>query len=244
MPVYTNPIIDQDVSPKQLFYVDDKCAIFTCNGSPEGIIQANTGSIAISDNGSVYKKSTDFTNTGWLELIGVNTFGNILNVPRNIQSRNDVVGNVGVGLDSLHSHSLVAASLANDNDFVYCHYSGRLANNANTKRLVLSIDGQISFDSGARQFNIGALSWDAKIEYTRLSATTVSATGFVQMGTLLSTAGVLDAGNSRFYVQAINPAIITVANLLNNAVTLLVQGEATADNDITQNRSRIDLIQK
>lgn len=70
MPVYTNPTIDQEVSPKQLFYVDNKCAIFTCNGSPEGVILANTGSIALSDNGSVFKKTTDDVNTGWVELTG------------------------------------------------------------------------------------------------------------------------------------------------------------------------------
>lgn len=292
MPVYTNPIVDQEPSPKVVYYVDNKCALFTCNGSPEGVILANTGSIALSDNGSVFKKTTDDLTTGWIELTGgtvsspfvisgtnptlsfvdtdigdddasisvqsdlmtigivggtpivLNAFGNILNIPRNIQSRNDVVGNVGAGLDSLHSHSLIAASLASDNDFVACHYSGRIVNNANTKRLVFSIDGQISFDSGARQFNINNLFWDAHIEYTRLSATTVSATGFVQMGVLLSSAGVLDTGNSRFYTQAINPATITVANLNTNAVTILVQGEATANDDITQNRSRIDLIQK
>jgi hypothetical protein len=70
MPVYTNPSIDQEVSPKFIYYVDNKCAIFTCNGLPEGIILANTGSIAISDNGSIYKKTTDDLTTGWVELTG------------------------------------------------------------------------------------------------------------------------------------------------------------------------------
>lgn len=70
MAVYTNPIIDQELSSKAIFYLDNKCAIFTCNGSPEGVILASTGSIAISDNGSVYKKTTDDINTGWVELTG------------------------------------------------------------------------------------------------------------------------------------------------------------------------------
>lgn len=70
MPVYTNPSIDQEVSPKFIYYVDNKCAIFTCNGLPEGVILANTGSIAISDNGSIYKKTTDDLTTGWVELTG------------------------------------------------------------------------------------------------------------------------------------------------------------------------------
>lgn len=70
MPVYTNPLIDQEPSPKVIYYVDNKCAIFTCNASPEGVILANTGSIALSDNGSVFKKTTDDVNTGWVELTG------------------------------------------------------------------------------------------------------------------------------------------------------------------------------
>lgn len=68
MPVYTNPLIDQEPNSKIVFYLDNKCAIFTCNASPEGVILANTGSIALSDNGSVYKKTTDDVNTGWVEL--------------------------------------------------------------------------------------------------------------------------------------------------------------------------------
>jgi hypothetical protein len=68
MATFTNPIIDQEFSPKVVFYPDNKCAIFTCNGSPEGIITANIGSLALSDNGSVYKKTTDDVATGWIEL--------------------------------------------------------------------------------------------------------------------------------------------------------------------------------
>jgi hypothetical protein len=58
-------------------YVDDLVAIFTCNGSPEGVIFANTGSIALSDNTGVYKKTTDLSNTGWVELTGGNITGNL-----------------------------------------------------------------------------------------------------------------------------------------------------------------------
>lgn len=70
MSVYTNPVIDQEPSPKVVYYIDNKCALFTCNGSPEGVILANTGSIALSDNGSVFKKTTDDLTTGWVELTG------------------------------------------------------------------------------------------------------------------------------------------------------------------------------
>jgi hypothetical protein len=67
---YTNPTIDQKNAAKYVFYVDTRCAIFTCHGSPEGVIQADTGSLALSDDGNIYKKTTDNITTGWINLSG------------------------------------------------------------------------------------------------------------------------------------------------------------------------------
>ncbi len=68
MATYTNPEITEIPTWKEVVYLDNRCAIFTCNGSPEGIITANTGSLALSDNGNIYKKTTDNVNTGWINL--------------------------------------------------------------------------------------------------------------------------------------------------------------------------------
>jgi hypothetical protein len=284
MAVYTNPTIDQEVSPKFIYYVDNKCAIFTCNGSPEGIILANTGSIAISDNGSIYKKTTDDINTGWIELqsgtitspavisgtnptlsfvdtdvgdddaaislqtdlltigitggtpIVINALGQILGIERNINIDISVVGNVVAGLDSLHTFTLLANRLANNNDYVKCKYSGIFATNDNDKRIRISIDGQTVFDSGLKDIDFGQ--WWAEITYVRLSATTVRASGFVAMGQIIVLAnGNIDTGNSSYDYRAVNVLSITVANLNTNPVVLLVQAEGTASNDITQNVS-------
>ena len=64
------------------------------------------------------------------------------------------------------------------------------------------------------------------------------------MGLVLSGIdGALDTGNSRYYFASFN-ALLTVSDLASNAMTLLVQGEATADNDVVQNSSRIQLTQR
>jgi hypothetical protein len=285
MPVYTNPDIDQEVSPKFIYYVDNKCAIFTCNGSPEGVILANTGSIAISDNGSIYKKTTDGLTTGWIELasgtvssplsisgtnptlnfidtdvgdddgvisvqsdlmtigivggtpININALGQILGIERNINIDVSTVGNVLGGLDTLHNFSLLANRLANNNDYIKCKYGGTFAINDNDKRIRLSIDAQTSFDSGLKDIDFSQ--WWAEVIYTRLSATTVRANGYIAMGQIIVLSnGAIDVANSTYDYRAINVPSITVANLNSNAVNLTVQAEGTASNDIVQNDSK------
>lgn len=67
---YTNPDITELPTWKEVIYLDTRCAIFTCNGNPENVIIANTGSLALSDDGNVYKKTTDNVATGWINLSG------------------------------------------------------------------------------------------------------------------------------------------------------------------------------
>lgn len=165
--------------------------------------------------------------------------------PRCIHVNTTSTGNVGGGTDSLHSFSLPAGSLATDNDFVDIQYGGTFPNvNNNTKQIIVSIDSQVVFNmAGAGRDIDGAFSWKIILQYIRVSATTVRATGAALLGRVFGgTDGALDAGNSRWYYEAIN-ATPTVANLTNNAVTLLVQAVGTANGDITQNASTIHLTQ-
>lgn len=275
MATYTNPTIDQEISPKQVFYPDNKVGIFTCNGSPEGIILASTGSIALSDNGSVYKKTTDNVNTGWVELqsgasaspftivnggnnaalavsasgltitvdggtsLTLRSNGQILGVKRRINLDVSIIGNVGAGLDNLHSFSLPANSLAAANDTVEFEGGGSLANTANTKRIVFSFDGQVTLDTGLRTLtSAGAnIGWKIIGTVTRLTATTVRINisiidGFWGVDSA-NTANGFGAGG----VGQTKTFDLTVANLTTNAVVMLFQAEATSNNDVQQNFS-------
>lgn len=67
MPITTNPTLDlQTDQPPFVYYFDDGTALFKSVGSPEGLIAARIGSIAVSNAGLVYIKTTDSGNTGWL----------------------------------------------------------------------------------------------------------------------------------------------------------------------------------
>jgi hypothetical protein len=291
MPVYTNPTIDQDVSPKAVFYLDNKCAIFTCNASPEGVILANTGSIAISDNGSIYKKTTDDLTTGWVELasgtvssplnisgtnptlnfidtdvgdddasfglqtdiltltIGSGTIvfrnnGQIAGYSKCVQSDVTTVGNVGAGATTLHTFSLPAASLLVDNDYVHRVHSGFFAANDNQKSIDIQIDGQSVFTTGAFDFDGvgGNANWSVELWHTRLSATTVRTAIIATYGQATADGASAFAGNC--VITGRNIVTTTVANLGTNAINLSIVAIGTANNDIVQNLSIIELTQR
>lgn len=172
----------------------------------------------------------------------IKTNGQIVGIPKNIENNISIVGNVGAGLDVLHTFSLNANSLFSDKDTVSVLYNGSFATNNNTKRIQVEFDSQVIFNSGARDIDIG-YAWTIYLDYIRLTSTTVRASGFALLGLVISgTDGALDTGNSRWFYQAILSAV-TVANLNSNAVALRVLAEGTANDDIQCHRSRIDLCQ-
>lgn len=65
MPITQNPTIDLAERDVFVYYLTGGSAIFGCVGDPEGQIIANKNSLAISDNGNTYTKTTDNVATGW-----------------------------------------------------------------------------------------------------------------------------------------------------------------------------------
>lgn len=67
-----NPTIDRTSvqGAPGLYYLADGAAIFGCVGNPEGLIVANRRSLALSDNGNIYYKTTDGVATGWIAIGG------------------------------------------------------------------------------------------------------------------------------------------------------------------------------
>lgn len=157
------------------------------------------------------------------------------------------IGNAGAGLDPLHSFSLPAGSLATNGDYLHVRYGGFFnTGNANTKRVQVSADSQVAFNSGARVFDIGlARGWRIELDYIRIADTALRVSGFAALGNALTSAGAFDGGNSRFYYQALQPTDLTVSDLDTNAITLLVEGESggAADNDVVQTFSAFELTQ-
>ena len=149
-----------------------------------------------------------------------------------------VVGNVGAGVDALHTFTLPANSLRSNGDYLRVRYSGKFASNNNDKRILITFDAQTASDTTLADFDLG--DWIYDLTYIRLSSTTVrvainNAVGFVSFFN--------GAAGGSGVVGGSNTQSITVANLNSNAVTLLVSAEATADNDVTQNLSILELVQ-
>src|SRR5262245_47848991 len=65
------------------------------------------------------------------------------NAPRCIQRDTSTVGNVGAGLDTLHTFSLPAGSLATNGDYLQVEYAGAAAGNAVAGTKVINIQAEI-----------------------------------------------------------------------------------------------------
>jgi len=131
-------------------------------------------------------------------------------------------GNVGVGEDTLWSHSLTAGECGTDGDSIKGLAWGITANNANTK------DIQLRVDDGATDTSILDVSLTVSQAGEWMLGFVVTRTGST---TFRSAAQVVDGvANTQVTLSAQNTHIgsLTWAN----AVEVRVTGEATSDDDI------------
>jgi hypothetical protein len=162
---------------------------------------------------------------------------------RNIEVNTAVVGNQGAGLDPLHSFSLPANSLRSDGDYLHVWYGGDYATNANLKRVVTSFGGTIWEDTGLRDLVV-SVGWAIAARIVRLSSTSVLLSHFFganAMGVDSANVNIPFGSGGVFTVR--NGIIAGLPNLNLNPITMLVSGEGTADNDVIQNLSIIELVQ-
>jgi hypothetical protein len=143
--------------------------------------------------------------------------GQIARVGGTIKTDTATTGNVGTGDDTLQTYSVPANTLATNGDTLSGTCSGTFAATANNKRLRVKFGATTIFDSGAIAWNTG--DWVLQFEIVRTGGTTQKAFGK------------LSTSNSTLYSFA---DYSTATETLTGAVTLLVTGEATADNDIVK----------
>lgn len=242
MPVTTFPLIDVKIPPSvNVFYLDTGIAIFAVPSNPEGIVSAFPGSFAIDVAGNWYRKSIGTGNTGWVS----SNAGSTSNLVRRLPTDISVVGNIGAGLDTLHTFTLPANSLATDGDYLNVHYSGIFAaNSASTKRVVINFGGVVVSNPGLT--DITNCAWNYDIRYVRITSVSVLVSIAFMWGNISSTeaAPAVLGPTGSFY--ACSSASIAVADLVANPQILLVQGESGAgtSNDVVQNLSVIEISQQ
>lgn len=129
------------------------------------------------------------------------------------------VGNVGSGEDILLSYSLEANALSADGAEIEIVLSGVYAANANTKTLKVKFNGTIILTLGPAAVNNGQ--YEVRALVKRISSTHVRPYGLAithnGIGTVVPTLVVRT----------------TIATTFSGAVTILVTGEATSNDDIT-----------
>ena len=135
-------------------------------------------------------------------------------------------GNVGTGEDDLHTYSVPADMLNANGDSVRFRFGGTFGATLNNKRLRVRFGSSLIFDTGALAIT-AATDWEIEGEIIRTGGATQKS-----VGTLRTSSSVLAA----FCDYA------TPTETLSSANTLKVTGEATANNDIVCELSKIDFM--
>jgi hypothetical protein len=177
-----------------------------------------------------------------LGLLGFQTHpggaDNLVGLVRNLTVNTTTVSTVGAALTDLHSFSLPANSLRNNGDYLHLRQKGDFAANNNLKRIVTSADGQVAFDTGL--VSIGFNEWVYDYYYVRVSATSLRAAMMLTEGFITRDLAGVVGGNADILATG---GLLAVSNLNNNSIVLLVRGQGTANGDVSQSLSIIEIVQ-
>ena len=169
------------------------------------------------DNTQVWNWDNDLNRSEVVLSTKAGTSTTYAKVGGTIDVNTTAVGNVGTGEDDLITFSVPANTLATNGDRIQFQMSGTFAANANAKQVKIKYGATTLLATGALLFN-GA-DWTATGTIIRTGAATQKAyCNFVSGSTLLSSTA----------------DYTTPAETLSGAVTLKATGEATSNNDITQ----------
>lgn len=135
------------------------------------------------------------------------------------------IGNVGVGEDDLHSHTIAANTLNSNGEHIVADFSGSFANNANSKNLRIRFGGAQIYTASSASFQ--NIDWHLRIVIIRDGANSVRT----------SVSGNWQSNVVNTLVQAGSAAGLSFAGSL----ILKATAEAVADNDITQ---KISIVKK
>lgn len=140
-------------------------------------------------------------------------------------------GNVGAGVDLLQAFTIDTPNrLLTNGDWIRFALGGEFATSDNDKRIQILFDSQTIEDFGAFDFDAGQ--WRAVGEIIRVSSTTVRTSYLGVYGEpLVMDEGVVSGTPDVIIVP--RSQLLTVSNLTSNAVSLTVNGNGAANDDIT-----------
>ena len=164
--------------------------------------------------------------------------------PRAIKRDTSIVGNVGAGLDVLHTFSLDTPNrLTVDGDYLSVWYAGLFASNDTDKRVNAFFGGTAYENTGVLDIDAGA--WELQARIIRLSSTSVRVSHTMRyFGVHVDSANAVNAFGGGFLSISRVSDITGLANLGSNATTMEVKGEGAANDDVRQFLSIIELTQQ
>lgn len=132
-------------------------------------------------------------------------------------------GNVGTGDDTLRTHTIAAGKLATDLDTIEFYAAGTFATSINNKRIRVKFGATTIFDTGALAITASS-SWELEGHIMRTGAATQ------KCAVKLNTSSAALAAYAQY---------ATAAETLSGAVDLLITGEATDNNDVVCEMSKV-----
>lgn len=212
--ITSNPTIDFTERDVLLYYLTGGAAIFGCIGDPEGVILANKRSLALSDDGNVYFKTTDNANTGWTAIGGSGGSGTVTNFSAGNLSP---LFNASVA-NPTTTPALTFAQISQLQNLFYASPNGSAGNP--TFRAIVTADlagvALASPPTGGVQFNDGSNGFLADTDFIWDTAS-----GTLQVGLAGARAGKIDlrgavSGSIRLTVDqpAANPITYQFGNAL------------------------------
>jgi hypothetical protein len=162
--------------------------------------------------------------------ISLKANGQIVGYARAVRSVQSGVGNVGAGLDTLDSFDLPAASLATNGDFLEIIYRLSFGVNDNNKRVALSVDGTLKFDTGSLDIDQQGGLLIATVY--RESSTLLQMNAAFWGGVVSVDSAAAVSGGVGAHLRISSSQTEAVADLGANAINFLLQAEGASNNDI------------
>jgi hypothetical protein len=183
-------------------------------GIPEGVQVSEPGWIyRDTNNGILWFKKTGSAATGWKAR------------PGTLVMDTTQTGNVGSGEDTLQTYTLPAGMLKDDGDAIRITVGGKSALNGNSKTLNIRFGGIAGTIVLQLNVTTSGTHWTGTALIVRTAAATQKAI-----------APALTGGGT------VNVVYATPAQDLTSAVTILVTGSATADDDILKQIFTVELL--
>lgn len=140
--------------------------------APLSLDQISTGPILVGrENGT---ERFRFTSKGKLQVPASHTTTPTTNItPGGLYYvDSSTIGNVGFGLDDLHSKSIEANVFSTVNDTMIVYVAGKTAANANNKQINASLGGTQFFTTGVLA-TLNNKDWQGRFIFTRIDASTI-----------------------------------------------------------------------